>query len=99
MRQADESDAGGNPSLAAAQRAVARYNMDEALKGLDVPALIVVGDQDRTTPVGGSVIMNRCIVDSELEIYPGIGHSVLTDEPASVGRVREWLDSLPGRET
>ena len=99
MRQADESDAGGKPWLGAAQRAVARYNMDEELKGIDVPVLIIVGDQDRTTPVGGSVIMNRCIVDSELEIYPGIGHSVLKEEPASVGRVRGWLDGLPGRGT
>ena len=97
MRQADESDTDRNPRLAAAQRAVARYNMDEELKGIDVPVLILVGDQDRTTPVGGSVIMNRCIVDSELEIYAGVGHSVLKEEPASAERVSGWLETLPGR--
>ncbi|MBT5775524.1 MAG: alpha/beta fold hydrolase, partial [Dehalococcoidia bacterium] len=55
MAQADDTEKGGNPLLAAAQRSVAKYNMDEAIKNFDVPALIVVGDADKTTPAGGSV--------------------------------------------
>lgn len=91
MAQADDTEKGGNPLLAAAQRSVAKYNMDEEIKNFDVPALIVVGDADKTTPAGGSVIMSRCIPNSELEIYPGIGHSPLKEEPKSVVRVRDWL--------
>ena len=94
MAQADETEQGGNALLAAAQRSVAKYNMDEEIKKFDVPSLILVGDADQTTPVGGSVIMNRCIPNSELEIYPGAGHSLLNEEPKSVERAREWLQQF-----
>ncbi len=90
MKQADETEA-TNPSLAAAQRAVAEYNMDEELKGVAIPTLILVGDSDATTPVGGSVIMSRLIPGAELEIYRGIGHSVHHEEPRAVERIQRWL--------
>ena len=90
LKQADETDK-TKPHLAAAQRAVARYTMDEDLKGFDFPTLIIVGDADPTTPAGGSVIMNRLICNSELQIFPGIGHSILHDEPKAVARARDWL--------
>ena len=91
MKRADELDS-ENPSLAAANRAVAKYNMDEELKGIQVPTLIIVGDKDPTTPAGGSVIISRCIEDAELEIYPGIGHMPLREEPKSMQRLNAWLD-------
>jgi len=93
MRQADEVEA-TNPFLAAARRAVAKYNMDEEIKGIQVPTLIIVGDADPTTPAGGSVIMSRCIEDAELEIYPGIGHMPLNEEPKSVDRLNVWLNQF-----
>jgi pimeloyl-ACP methyl ester carboxylesterase len=94
MAQADRTEAEGKPRLAAAQRAVAAYNMDEELKSVDVPTLIIVGDADKTTPAGGSVIISRCIANSELEIYPGIGHGPLKEEPKAVERVRDWLQQF-----
>ena len=90
MKRADETEK-TNPRQAAAQRAVAAYNMDEGLKTIRVPTLILVGDADATTPPGGSVIMSRLIPDSELEIYPGIGHSVIHEEPKAVERIQGWL--------
>ncbi len=93
MQRADELDA-TNPPLAAANRAVAKYNMDEEIKGIHVPTLIIVGDKDPTTPAGGSVIMSRCIEDADLEIYPGIGHNPLREEPKSVIRLNRWLDAF-----
>ncbi|MCC6237826.1 MAG: alpha/beta hydrolase [Dehalococcoidia bacterium] len=90
MKRADELEP-TNPSLAASNRAVAKYNMDEEIKGVHVPTLIIVGDSDSTTPAGGSVIMSRCIEDAELEIYPGIGHMPLREEPKSVARLNAWL--------
>ncbi len=93
MAQADRTEA-TNPHLAAAQRAVAAYNMDEGLKTVRVPTLIVVGDADPTTPPGGSVIMSRLICGAELEIYPGIGHAPLHEEPRSVERVHGWLQQF-----
>ncbi len=93
MKRADELEA-TSPPMAAANRAVARYNMDEEIKGIQVPTLIVVGDKDPTTPAGGSVIISRCIEDAELEIYPGIGHMPLREEPKSVQRLNAWLDAF-----
>lgn len=90
LRQADEIEA-TNPHLAAARRAVSRYNMDEELKGVSVPTLILVGDSDPTTPAGGSVIMSRLVPHSQLEIYPGIGHGIFKEEPKAITRSREWL--------
>jgi 3-oxoadipate enol-lactonase len=90
MKRADETEK-SDPRLAAAQRAVAAYNMDEGLKTIAAPTLIIVGDSDATTPAGGSVLMSRLIPHSELEIYPGIGHGPLHEAPRSVERVREWL--------
>lgn len=91
MERADETERGGNAALAASQRAVANYNMDEELTAIRVPSLVLCGDADTTTPAGGSVIISRCIPDAELEIYEGVGHAPLHDEPRSVERVRAWL--------
>jgi pimeloyl-ACP methyl ester carboxylesterase len=92
LKRADEFEAAGNLPMAETNRAVARYRMDEGLKKVTVPALIMVGDADTQTPAGGSVIMARCIPHAELEIYPGIGHSIYKDEPKSIERANRWLE-------
>jgi 3-oxoadipate enol-lactonase len=94
LKRAQQTEERGNPRLAAAQRAVAEYNMDEELKQVRVPALALVGDNDPTTPPGGSVIISRCIPGAELEIYEGIGHSPLHEEPKAVERVNRWLEQF-----
>ena len=94
MEQANETERSGKIFLAQAQRAVASYNMDAELKSISVPTLIIVGDADPTTPPGGSVIISRCINDSELEIYPGLGHAPLHESDEPVQRVKVWLNSL-----
>jgi len=91
LKRAEEFEAAGNLPMAETNRAVARYRMDEGLKRVAVPALILVGDVDTQTPAGGSVIMSRCIPNAELEIYPGIGHSIYKDEPKSIERANRWL--------
>jgi pimeloyl-ACP methyl ester carboxylesterase len=83
-----------NPPLAAANRAVSKYNMDEEIKCIQAPTLIIVGDKDTTTPPGGSVIMSRCIEDAELDIFPGIGHNPLKEEPKAVDRLNRWLETF-----
>lgn len=93
LRQADEIEA-TNPHLAAARRAVSKYNMDEELKTVGVPTLILVGDSDPTTPAGGSVIMSRLIAGAQLQIYPGIGHGIFNEEPKAKARAKEWLATL-----
>ena len=91
LTRAAEFDAAGNRAMAETNRAVAAYRMDEGLKRIAAPTLILVGGADPQTPPGGSVIMSRCIPNSELEIFPGIGHSIYKDEPKSVDRAKRWL--------
>lgn len=91
LKRADEFEAAGNLPMAETNRAVAHYRMDEDLKRITAPTLILVGSVDPQTPPGGSVIMARCIPNAELEIFPGIGHSIYKDEPKSVERANRWL--------
>lgn len=91
LQRAADLEVAGDRAMAEANRAVAAYRMDEGLKRIVAPTLILVGDADTQTPPGGSVIMSRCIPHAELEIYPGIGHSIYQDEPKSVERARRWL--------
>lgn len=91
LKRAAEFEAAGNRPMAETNRAVAAYRMDEGLKRITAPTLILVGDVDPQTPPGGSVIMSRCIPNAELEIFPGIGHSIYKDEPKSIDRAKRWL--------
>jgi len=93
MKRADEIES-TDPRLAAARRSVAKYNMDEELRSVRTPTLVMVGDQDPTTPAGGSVIISRCIEGAELEIYPGIAHMPLREEPQANGRLNQWLEQF-----
>src|SRR5690606_35266432 len=86
LKRADETEASGNPRVAAAQRAVADYHMDEGLKTVRVPTLVMCGDADATAPPGGSVIISRLIEGAELEIYQGAGHGLFNDEPKAIER-------------
>ncbi|RJQ11847.1 MAG: alpha/beta fold hydrolase [Dehalococcoidia bacterium] len=91
LKRATEFEAEGNLPMAETNRAVAAYRMDEGLKRITAPTLILVGGDDPQTPPGGSVIISRCIPNAELEIFPGIGHSIYKDEPKSVDRAKRWL--------
>lgn len=74
-------------------RAVADYNMTKDLESVTVPALVLVGDQDTSTPPGGSVIISRHIPNSELHIIPGFGHGLYRDDAEHVGQlISEFLE-------
>ena len=45
------------------------------------PVLIICGNEDRTTPPGGHVRMNRAIPQSKLVILPGVGHFPNVETP------------------
>ena len=54
--------------------------LTERLRSLDVPTLIVVGEND-FLGVGGSVILSRALAGSELEIVAGRGHGIYIEDP------------------
>jgi pimeloyl-ACP methyl ester carboxylesterase len=57
------------------------YEVADQLPGLDVPALIVAGDEDELA-LEPSLLMKRKIPNSGLLIVPKTGHTVNLEEPA-----------------
>ncbi|MDQ7844571.1 MAG: alpha/beta fold hydrolase [Armatimonadota bacterium] len=74
-------------SLIGGLRAMAaRPDSTPLLGGIRVPALIVVGEDDRATPVESSRAMAAAIPDAELIIIPGAGHVSNLEQPDAFNR-------------
>lgn len=56
----------------------------ETLKEITVPALILVGENDKVTPVSAAETIAHGITDSKLKIIPRAGHLSPVEEPAEV---------------
>ncbi len=67
----------------------------EALRGLSVPTLVIVGEQDRPV-LGASRRMAEAIPGARLEVIADAGHSPQMEAPEAWSRVvRGFLASLP----
>ena len=64
-----------------ATAASAGFNICENLKSLHIPALILVGKKDITTPVWASEMIHEWLPQSELIIIPDAGHLIILDHP------------------
>jgi len=74
---------------------VERQGVYDELDRIDLPALIVVGDQDVATVPAKSQRMHARIRGSKLVVIPGAGHSSTMEEPAAVNRaIAEFLAGL-----
>ena len=84
-------------SVAWAQRAMARRPESlDTLRGLSVPALVVVGAEDTLSPVSDAEAMAAALTDSRLEVIPRAGHLTAIETPDELTAVlRRFLDSLP----
>jgi pimeloyl-ACP methyl ester carboxylesterase len=72
-----------------------RPDSTPTLATIDVPSLIVVGDEDVLTPVKESRAMHLAIPGSRLEIIAGAGHVSNAERPATFNHVlSEFLFSL-----
>ncbi|MFQ5477379.1 MAG: alpha/beta fold hydrolase [Candidatus Binatia bacterium] len=81
---------------AAQARAASDYDYTEVLTGVLQPVLILQGGADAMTPPAGSVILDRQLPHSTLEIIDGVGHNLPIEMgQAFVERVERFLD---GRE-
>lgn len=77
---AGESPAGIVGALAAMRD---RPDSTPLLAGIDVPTLIVVGDEDVVTPPKEARAMHDAIRGSRLEVIPGAGHLSNLERPAA----------------
>ena len=79
--------------VAWAQRAMAlRWDSTETLRALDVPALVVVGEEDGLTRVEEAHAMVDAVPKATLEVIPSAGHLAPLENPAAVAEaVLGWL--------
>ena len=60
-------------------KAFSETDFTEDLKRIDVPTLIVHGDDDQIVPIGDSALLSSKIVkEATLKVYPGAPHGLMT---------------------
>ena len=75
------------------QRAMAdRPDSVETLSGVDVPALVLWGDEDQMSPIAEQQIMLDALRDARSAAIPGAGHLSAIEQPELVAR--ELVDFL-----
>jgi non-heme chloroperoxidase len=58
-------------------KAFSETDLTEDLKKIDVPTLIIHGDDDQIVPIGASARLSSKIVkDAALKVYPGAPHGL-----------------------
>ncbi len=72
------------------------YALEDSLRALDVPTLILVGDEDDACIEPG-IFMKRCIPSSGLAMLPQSGHGINLEEPDLFNRL--VLDFLTAVES
>ena len=72
-----------------------RSDSVETLKTINVPTLIVVGDEDTLSPVADAEVMRQNIADSQMRVVPRAGHFAVWERHEEMGKLlRQFLDSL-----
>ncbi len=86
----------GAENIAAAQQGMAeRPNSVPTLKTIQVPTLIIAGEEDTVTPVSDAELMRSHIAGSRMEVLRHAGHYAIFEQPEVAGRIiRRFLDSL-----
>lgn len=60
-------------------KAFSETDFTEDLKKIDVPTLILHGDDDQIVPIGASAMLSSKLVKgSTLKVYPGFSHGMCT---------------------
>jgi pimeloyl-ACP methyl ester carboxylesterase len=68
------------------------------LKSIDVPTLIIMGDEDVLSPVADGELMQQNIRGSRLKVIPKAGHYTPWEQPDAVATVlRQFLDEVIAR--
>jgi pimeloyl-ACP methyl ester carboxylesterase len=84
--------------VAMVQRGMAeRPDSGMTLKTINVPTLVVTGDEDVLTGVPEAEFMHQSISGSQLRVIPKAGHYSPWEQPEEVGKVlRQFFDSAHG---
>ena len=69
----------GMPAAYFCIKAFSETDMTEDLKKIDVPTLILHGDDDQIVPIADSAMLSaKLIKDATLKVYPGAPHGMCT---------------------
>jgi pimeloyl-ACP methyl ester carboxylesterase len=82
--------------IAQVQRGMAaRPDSTETLKTINVPTLLVTGDEDIMTGVNEAEVMRQNINGSQMRVIAKAGHYSPWEQPQEVARLfRQFLDSF-----
>ena len=82
--------------VAQVQRGMAaRPDSVDTLKSINVPTLLVTGDEDILTGVNEAELMRQHIAGSQLRVIPKAGHYSAWEQPDEVGKLlRQFLERL-----
>jgi 3-oxoadipate enol-lactonase len=82
--------------VAQVQRGMAeRPDSMETLKTINVPTLLVTGEDDGLTGTSEAELMRQHIANSQMKVIPKAGHYSPWEEPDEAGRIlRQFLDGL-----
>jgi 3-oxoadipate enol-lactonase len=82
--------------LAQVQRGMAeRADSTPTLKTIDVPVLVLVGEEDALTPVADGEFMRQSVPKGQLRVIAKAGHFAIWEQPEEVGKVlRQFVDSV-----
>lgn len=95
-QQAARVKANDPKGYAAAYRVFAESDLDQELREIRVPALIVTGEHDAGSTPEMARLMHERIAGSRLEILPGLRHGILVEAPDAVADLLR--DFLSGNE-
>jgi pimeloyl-ACP methyl ester carboxylesterase len=78
-------------------RALGQHDARDVLPTIDIPVLIITGDQDLMTPVFTARNMNKRIAGSRLIVLEGGSHYTPLEFPRQLGdEVRGFVRAIPG---
>ena len=82
--------------LAAVQQGMAeRPDSLPTLRGIDIPTLVIAGEEDTLSPLATVQGMQRHIPGAKLAVIPKAGHYAALEKSEEFARVlRQFLDSL-----
>ena len=71
------------------------FDIMSSVEQIQLPTLILVGDNDRMTPPKYATFLNEKIAESTMHIIEGAGHSVMIEQHAKTNRlIAEWVKEL-----
>jgi pimeloyl-ACP methyl ester carboxylesterase len=84
--------------VAMVQRGMAeRPDSVPTLKTINVPTLVVTGDEDVLTGTADAQLMHQNIPGSQMRVIPRAGHYAVWEQPEEAGKlVRQFFDSVHG---